>query len=117
MCSRTKRLAPKWLNGQWLRDLPLEEFASRVQHWALNPDYMMKIAPLVQGRVETFSQIAPLAGFFFAGGVQPDAKLFEHKKLSNEQVRQLMQLILWKLDRISSASSFWRSPIATNNGQ
>jgi glutamyl-tRNA synthetase len=89
-----------WLNGQWLRDLPLEEFASRVQHWALNPDYMMKIAPLVQGRVETFSQIAPLAGFFFAGGVQPDAKLFEHKKLSGDQVRQLMQLILWKLESL-----------------
>ena len=60
-----------WLNGQWLRDLPVAEFASRVQTWALNPEYMMKIAPHVQGRVETFSQIAPLAGFFFAGGSPP----------------------------------------------
>jgi len=89
-----------WLNGQWLRDLPVQEFASRVQTWALNPDYMMKIAPHVQGRVETFSQIAPLAGFFFAGGVNPDAKLFESKKLSGDQVRQLMQLILWKLESL-----------------
>ena len=38
-----------WLNGQWLRDLTLHEFASRVQQWALNPEYMMKIAPLVLG--------------------------------------------------------------------
>jgi len=89
-----------WLNGQWLRDLPVEEFASRVQQWALNPEYMMKIAPLVQGRVETFSQVAPLASFFFAGGVNPDAKLFESKKLSGDQVRQLMQLILWKLESL-----------------
>ena len=89
-----------WLNGQWLRDLPVEEFAARVQKWAFNSEYMMKIAPHVQGRVETFSQVAPLAGFFFAGGVNPDAKLFESKKLSGDQVRQLMQLILWKLSLI-----------------
>ena len=89
-----------WLNGQWLRDLPVEEFASRLQTWALNPEYMMKIAPHVQGRVETFSQVAPLAGFFFAGGVNPDVKLFESKKLSGDQVRQLMQLILWKLESL-----------------
>ena len=89
-----------WLNGQWLRDLPVDEFASRLQTWALNPEYMMKIAPHVQGRVETFSQVAPLAGFFFAGGVNPDAKLFESKKLSGDQVRQLMQLILWKLESL-----------------
>jgi glutamyl-tRNA synthetase len=89
-----------WLNGQWLRELPVEEFARRVQQWAFNPDYLMKIAPHVQGRVETFSQIAPLGGFFFAGGVQPDVALFVHKKLSADQVRQLMQLILWKLEAL-----------------
>jgi glutamyl-tRNA synthetase len=89
-----------WLNGQWLRELPVEEFASRVQKWAFNSDYMMKIAPHVQGRVETFSQVAPLGSFFFAGGVNPDLKLFEHKKLSSDQVRQVMQLILWKLESL-----------------
>ncbi|MBV2134628.1 glutamate--tRNA ligase [Pseudomonas sp. MAP12] len=89
-----------WLNGQWLRELPLERFAAEVQKWALNPQYLMQIAPHVQNRVETFSQLAPLAGFFFMGGVSPDAKLFEHKKLSPEQVRQVLQLILWKLEAL-----------------
>lgn len=56
--------------------------------------------PHVQGRVETFSQIAPLAGFFFAGALPLDAKLFEHKKLSPDQVRQVMQLVLWKLESL-----------------
>src|SRR5690606_33104042 len=64
-----------WLNGQWLRELPLERFAEEVQKWAFNRDYLMKIAPHVQGRVETLSQIAPLAGFFFTGGVPLDARL------------------------------------------
>ncbi len=60
----------------------------------------MKIAPHVQGRVETFSQIAPLAGFFFAGALPLDASLFEHKKLSSDQVRQVLQLVLWKLESL-----------------
>ncbi|WP_286975321.1 glutamate--tRNA ligase [Pseudomonas sp.] len=89
-----------WLNGQWMRELSVEDFAAGAQKWAFNSDYMMQIAPHVQGRVETFSQIAPLAGFFFSGGLNLDAKLFEHKKLSADQVRQLMQLILWKLEAL-----------------
>ncbi|KAA0908274.1 glutamate--tRNA ligase, partial [Aquicoccus porphyridii] len=45
-------------------------------------------------------QIAPLAGFFFSGGVPLDASLFEHKKLDPTQVRQVLQLVLWKLESL-----------------
>ncbi|MDX5332843.1 MAG: glutamate--tRNA ligase, partial [Gammaproteobacteria bacterium] len=89
-----------WLNGQWLRELPVEEFARRVQQWAFNPQYLMQIAPHVQQRVETFSDIAPLSSFFFSGGVQLDAKLLEHKKLTPDQVRQALQLVLWELEAL-----------------
>ncbi len=89
-----------WLNGQWIRELSVEAFASQVQQWALNPEYLMKIAPHVQGRVETFSQIAPLAGFFFSGALNLDPALFEHKKLDATQVRQVLQLTLWKLEAL-----------------
>src|SRR5699024_11223821 len=57
----------------------------------------MQIAPHVQGRVETLSQIAPLAGFFFSGTVPLTAELFTHKKLNVDQVRQVLQITLWKL--------------------
>lgn len=89
-----------WLNGQWLRELPVERFAEEVQKWAFNPAYLMKIAPHVQQRVETFSQIAPLAGFFFFGALSLDSGLFAHKKLDEAQVRQVLQLILWKLEAL-----------------
>ncbi len=89
-----------WLNGQWLRELSVEQFAAAVQKWAFNPDYMMQIAPHVQQRVETFSQIAPLAGFFFSGALNLDPALFEHKKLDATQVRQVLQLTLWKLEAL-----------------
>lgn len=87
-----------WLNGQWMRDMPVEQFAQAARDWAFNPEYLMQIAPLVQGRVETFSQIAPLAGFFFSGALTLDPALFVHKKLQPDQVRQLLQLLLWKLE-------------------
>lgn len=89
-----------WLNGQWLRELSPERFAAEVQQWTLNPEYLLKIAPLVQQRVEIFSQIAPLAGFFFSGALNLDPALFQHKKLSADQVRLVMQLLLWKLEAL-----------------
>lgn len=89
-----------WLNGQWLRELSVEQFAAEVQKWAFNPGYLMQIAPHVQQRVETFSQIAPLAGFFFSGALPLDPALFVHKKLDETQVRQVLQLVLWKLEAL-----------------
>ena len=89
-----------WLNGQWLRELPVEQFAQRVQDWAFNSQYLMQIAPHVQQRVETFSDIAPLSSFFFSGGVQLDPALLAHKKLSPDQVRQALQLLLWELEAL-----------------
>nr|MBP8172192.1 glutamate--tRNA ligase [Pseudomonas sp.] len=89
-----------WLNGQWLRELPVEQFAQRVQDWAFNSQYLMQIAPHVQQRVETFSDIAPLGSFFFSGGVQLDPALLAHKKLSPDQVRQALQLVLWELEAL-----------------
>ncbi|MFN3582060.1 MAG: glutamate--tRNA ligase [Pseudomonas sp.] len=87
-----------WLNGQWIRELTPEQFASAVQTWALNPEYLKPMIALVQNRVETFSDLIPLAGFFMTGKVNPDASLFEHKKLSPDEVRQALQLLLWKLE-------------------
>lgn len=89
-----------WLNGQWLRGLSVADFMRRVAVWAFNQAYMARIAPHVQGRVETFSEIVPLAGLFFMGGVTPEIGLFEHKKLSSMQVRQVLQFILWRLEQL-----------------
>ena len=86
-----------WLNGQWIREQSVEEFAREVQKWALNPEYLMKIAPHVQGRVENFSQIAPLAGFFFSGGGAAGRFAVRTQELDPTQVRQVLQLVLWKL--------------------
>ena len=87
-----------WLNGQWLRELPVEQFAVEVRKWAFNPEYMMKIAPHVQQRVETFSQIAPLAGFFFPVHCARSALFAQEARC--DAGAPVMQLILWKLEAL-----------------
>ncbi|MCP8689933.1 glutamate--tRNA ligase [Marinobacterium sedimentorum] len=88
-----------WLNGLWLReDLSPEEFAARFQQWALNPQYLMQILPLIQQRVEKLSDVAPLAGFFLAGMIDLDESSFVHKSLQTEDVRKILQFASWQID-------------------
>ncbi len=89
-----------WLNGQWIRDLPEQDFVEAVQKWALNSDYLRPMVPLVQSRVETFSELVPLAGFFLTGKLDLQVEQFAHKKLSQDEVRQVLQLLLWKLEAL-----------------
>jgi glutamyl-tRNA synthetase len=88
-----------WLNGLWLReDLTPEAFAARFQEWALNPQYLMQILPLIQPRVEKLSDVAPLAGFFLAGMIDLDESSFAHKSLQLEDMRKILQFASWQID-------------------
>nr|WP_067298397.1 glutamate--tRNA ligase [Marinobacterium profundum] len=88
-----------WLNGLWLReDLTPEQFAARFQQWALNPQYLMQILPLIQQRVEKLSDVAPLAGFFLSGMIDLDEASFAHKSLPIEDVRKILQFASWQID-------------------
>ncbi len=88
-----------WLNGLWLREnLNTAEFAQAYQKWALNPEYLMKIIPLIQQRVDTFSDVAPLANFFLSGMLDLDETDFKHKSLEIMDVRKILQFSAWQLD-------------------
>ena len=87
-----------WLNGQWLRELSVEDFADRVQQWAFNKEYFMQIASLVKDRVELFSDITPLAGFFCAGMLKLTPEQFAHKSLQQEDCVRVIQYSLWLLE-------------------
>ncbi|GGB89507.1 glutamate--tRNA ligase [Marinobacterium zhoushanense] len=90
-----------WLNGLWIREnLSPEQFAARVQEWALNSAYLSQIIPLIQPRVEKFSDVAPLAGFFLSGMMPVSEASFEHKKLSIDDVRRILQFASWYLDEL-----------------
>lgn len=89
-----------WLNGMWIReDLSTEAFAAEFQKWALNPDYLMQIIPLIKPRVEKFSDVAPLAGFFLSGMMPVTPESFAHKSLKVEDCRRILQFASWYLDK------------------
>ncbi|MCJ8336983.1 MAG: glutamate--tRNA ligase [Pseudomonadales bacterium] len=88
-----------WLNGLWLREnLNTAEFAREYQKWALNPQYLMQIIPLIQQRVETFSDVAPLASFFLSGMLDLNEEDFKHKSLELAEIRKILQFTVWSLD-------------------
>lgn len=87
-----------WLNGLWLRELSPEQFAEQLQGWALNREYLLPIVPLVQQRVEKFSDVVPLAGFFLAGMLPISEADFNHKSVTLDDARKILQFSVWLLD-------------------
>ena len=88
-----------WLNGTWIREnLSLEQFAERVRHWAFNESRVEQTLPHIQGRVQTFSDIAPMTSFMFSGMLSLTAEQFAHGKLDEDKVKRVLQFALWKLE-------------------
>jgi len=90
-----------WLNGKYIREnLDTTEFIERYTEWAFDPSRMAAIVPLVKDRVERFSDVIPLAGFFASGLLPIQADDFKHKQLDPARVRYLLQLFAWQLDAL-----------------
>lgn len=88
-----------WLNGLWIReDLDDSQFAQRVANWALNPEYLSKIIPLIKDRVEKFTDIEPLTGLFFNGLPVLEEASFDGLKLERERQVEVLQFASWYVD-------------------
>lgn len=91
----------RWLNGTWLReDLSVEQLADRLQEWAFNRDLLLKVLPLAQTRIETFSDLAPLASFFVSGMLPLTPASFANKDFSAERLPEILQFALWRLEAL-----------------
>lgn len=86
-----------WLNGQWLKALPLPEFVAAFQRWA-QPAFLSRVASQIQTRISTLSEAVDWAGFFFAGKVTLTANSYDGLKLAPEQIKTVLQLALWELE-------------------
>ena len=88
-----------WLNGLWIREnLSEDAFIERAQSWAFNKKHISPMIEHIQGRVETFSDIAPLASFMFSGMLSVNEESFADCKLETDQLRRVLQFSLWKLE-------------------
>jgi glutamyl-tRNA synthetase len=70
----------KWLNGEYLRALTPEGFYQSLRDVVFSDDYLRRIAPLVQTRIETLAQFGDMTDFFFKDDVLPPQDVFLPKK-------------------------------------
>ncbi len=90
-----------WLNGLWIREeLSLEQLADRLRDWAFNRERLLDILPHAQPRMETFSDLAPLAAFFFSGKLPLTADSFQGLAVQDEALLELLQMCVWQLDNL-----------------
>ena len=88
-----------WLNGLWIREeLSDEELTARLQEWAFNRRRMLALLPHAKPRMETFSDLVPLAGFLFSGTLALDAGDFDGLSQEGEELLQSLQFVLWRLE-------------------
>ena len=88
-----------WLNGTWIREeLDDEALADRLHDWALNRKNLLAVLPHAKQRMETFSDLAPLAGFLVSGTLAVRAEDFDGMALEGEDLLQALQFVLWRLE-------------------
>ena len=75
----------KWLNGEYIRRLTPQEFLAALRETIFSDDYLGRIAPLVQTRVETLAGFGDMADFFFRDDVMPTAEVLIPKKKTLEE--------------------------------
>ena len=75
----------KWLNGEYLRALSSEDFFAAMRETVFSDDYLRRIAPLVQTRIETLAAFGDMADFFFKDDVLPAPDVFVPKKRTAEE--------------------------------
>ncbi len=93
----------QWLNGEWMRSVPLEKLWGSIQDWAINSEYISHVAPLVLPRVRSFSELFKAATPLFNGYPDISADSFEQ---GDEETLAQLQFLLWRLE----APGAWDKP-------
>lgn len=89
-----------WLNGLWLRELPPDTFKDKLSQWVFSTDKFDNLVPMIQSRVENFSQVNDLVAFMYSGDLKYDTSLLTHKKLTDAEVKDAIQVMLWDLEAL-----------------
>jgi glutamyl-tRNA synthetase len=89
----------RWLNARYIReDLSPEALLSALEEWGFAPGRLARIVPLVQPRLETLADWGRLTAPFFCDDVAPDPAALTLKGRGPEEVAEVMQLCLWRLE-------------------
>jgi glutamyl-tRNA synthetase len=91
----------RWLNGRYIReDHSPERLYERLAAWALNPETIRRIVPLVQPRLERLGDWGHLTAAFFADEVPLQAEDLQMKGKTAEELKEVFQVTLWRMERL-----------------
>ena len=86
-----------WMNGMYIRALPVDELAKRIYPFLIKAgveadiDRLLKITPAIQERLETLKDAVEATDFLFAETVSPDPKQLIGKGLTPESTLAVLQ--------------------------
>jgi glutamyl-tRNA synthetase len=86
-----------WLNGKYLRKMTPPELLGRLREYLLADEYMLRVLPLVQERIDTLEGFFEYGHFFFAGEVAYDADAMKQlvpKGRSAAETAKALQVLL-----------------------
>lgn len=101
----------KWMNGVYLRRLTIDELIERAMPFledGLPPEvkrpisggYVQQIAPLIQERARTLSELAELARFFFVDDLTYEADLLLARDMTKERAVAALEVTEERLETI-----------------
>ena len=101
-----------WMNGHYIRHLTHEELADALlEYWRRDPPeeipelpevgYLLRIAPLIQERLKTLSDAAPLISFFFKSNVEYDPAELVQKGMDAQGTKAALTKALAALEGLS----------------
>ncbi len=113
-----------WLNGRYLREnLTPPQLLAEMKRWLLNDDYIERMIPLMQPRMETLGDLMPKCWFFLSRIVEPTPEDLVPKKRTPEEVVPVLQTVIWSLDQpgewnrdnvetaVKGVAAYWDWPI------
>ena len=100
----------EWLNGLYIREMPIEELARRLQEGPLagrdiSDDLLIRILPLVRERMKTLNEFIPRTEFLFAETVAPEVADLIPKKSSAADAADILTRVADALEAIDN----WRT--------
>jgi glutamyl-tRNA synthetase len=86
-----------WMNGEYIRALPVEELVKRIYPFLLNAGYevdtdrLLKIAPGIQERLVTLKDAVEATDFLFADDLAPDPAQLVAKGMAQQTTVSVLQ--------------------------
>jgi glutamyl-tRNA synthetase len=95
-----------WLNGHYVRNLPLGELQEKLSPYLpdTDPDYFRQIIPLIQERLKRLDEVVFLTDFFFAEELQYDPRLLVAKKHTPEESKVALEKVLGAISGLDDFS-------------